>query len=212
MALKRRYPNPTDSDEIRLIAKCKELGVYAHCIGDLSMHSDEYPINDFVARYLAEEFKTLADPHLRLNVLIAISRPEYREVAMPLVVQTLRKDGGGHYGQMAANDLGRIATKDDVPTIENLLLDTNVGVSRSLIVPTYAKLAKKQGIATLRKLVYDPDTQSQALKHLSILGDTSIEPELQQLAKHPDSYHRAVARDALRRLAKKAVVKWKESS
>jgi HEAT repeat protein len=200
--VKRRYPPPDDPDEIRLIAKCKELGVEVWRLGDFGRSPESHVMTEDIAVLLSKEADQVGDKFIASIIVEVLQHSAFRETALQAAVRVLRKAGGEFHGQIAANSIDRLVTSKDTTLVAQLILDPKLGASRSLLVPTYARIARKSGIAVLRKLVSDPETRSDALKHLSILGDTSIEPELRELAKHPDSYHRKIARDAIARVEK----------
>lgn len=203
MRPKRKY-TPTDPDEIRLVEKCKELGVVVESLYDfvpLSYRENIKPTKAIVDMLLAEVDHVTAE-NMKAVIYSAVSVPEFHDAVMPVLVRTAMQDNDSPLKQPIFNDIEKIALESDSEAIGKLLLDNRVGSARSLLVPTYARIARKSGIPVLRKAVGDPVIRSQALKHLSILGDVSIEPELQDLAKHPDSFHRKIARDALKRIEK----------
>jgi HEAT repeat protein len=198
--VKHRYPPPDDPDEIRLIAKCKEMGVDVWRLCEFVESPEKHAMTEDIAVLLARELGHVSDKSIQSTIVGALQHSAFPGIALQAALEILHKEGGAPFGQMAANSINRLVTSKDAALLAELILDPKLGASRSLLVPTYARIARKSGIDVLRKLVDDLETRSDALKHLSILGDTSIEPELRELAKHSDSYHRKIARDALARV------------
>jgi hypothetical protein len=159
-------------------------------------------------RELAEIFaRHLWKPHpdrVLEGLMFAGAWLETKDLFLAPVVAILRKHGDSFLGQSAANALLTMADKSDTELFKDLIMDKSVGVSRSLLIDGYAKLAKKDAIPALRANVTDPIVRSYVLKNLSKLGDQTIRGDLIELAKHPDAYHRKIARDSLARLDKKA--------
>lgn len=200
--MKHRYPAADDPDEIRLIAKCKALGVEVWRLYDFVESPGTHVMTEDIAVLLSKEVGKVTDKSIQSTIVKALRHSVFPAVALQAALDILHRERGEPFGQMAANSVDRLVTPKDTKLVAQLLLDPKLGASRSLLVPAYARIAKKSGIDVLRKLVSDAETRSEALKELSILGDTSIEPELRELAKHPDAYHRKIARDALARVEK----------
>jgi HEAT repeat protein len=195
-------PAPTNPEELRLIEACKAHGADVWTLYDFVQRNEKFPMNEEIAKILSREVVHVKDKHVKAIVIEAMSWPQFRAIVMPALAKVLRTDGHTLAGQTAANAISRIASKVDAALVAELILDKSVGESRSLMMAKYAQIARKSGICVFRSLVLDPETRSYALKQLSILGDVSIEPELRELAQHPDSYHRKIARDALKRIEK----------
>jgi hypothetical protein len=206
MTSRNRLP-PSHPDENVLVAKCQKLGAPISRLDDFRMfneyrsHPDKLvPMSVAIASMLANELANLKFANVRHIVMHVIAQPEFRKEVLQPIVEELLRDGKDYHGQPAANALDKIVIPDDSGVIAELLLNKEIGDARALLVSTYARIAKKSGIPVLRKIVDDAVTRSEALRCLSILGDITIEPNLLELAKHPDSYHRKIARDALKRV------------
>jgi hypothetical protein len=196
-----QYP-PASEEELDIIEKCHKLGVKVPRLGSFMDQSKKYPITDEIAKLFAEELGKNHDWHLLAVIMQVGVTSKYRDIMLEPVVKVLRRKGVELARDGAINALDKLAVLQDAPLIADLLRDKNIGEDRILLVPIYARLAKKAAIPVLRKAVDDPDTMTYALHHLSILGDTSIENELLDLAKHPDAWRRKIARDALKRVEK----------
>jgi hypothetical protein len=194
-------PPPID-EELRLIGGCKLLGSKINRLWDYVRNNKPIQISENVVRYLANELDNIQDKSVWATAMQAIARPEYREIVLLPISRNLRREGQTVWGQRAANDLAKIIQPQDIELIVNLLRDRSITDARALLVSQYARIAKKSAIPVLRSLVDDPETRTEALKSLSKLGDITIEYELLELAKHPDSYHRKIAREALARVEK----------
>jgi hypothetical protein len=156
-------------------------------------------IAEVFAKHLAK-----SHPHMVLQGLMSAGAwYTTRNLFMPPVLKILREKGDSYLGQGAANALLRMADYSDANLFAELIADKLVGGSRSLLIEGYAKLAKQKAIPLLRASTFDPVLRSEALKALSKLGDQTMRGELEKLAQHPDSYHRKIARDGLKRLDKK---------
>ncbi len=198
---RNQYP-PASREELDIVAKCKKLGVNVPRLGCFMDERKKYPITDAIAELFADELGKEHDRHLLAVIMQVGITPKHRDVFLEPISSILRKSGNSLGKDRAINALTKIALPQDAPLVADLLQNQEIGDERSLLIPTYVRLAKKAAIPVLRKIANDPHTRSVALHHLSILGDTTIENELKELAKHPDSWHRKIARDALKRVEK----------
>jgi hypothetical protein len=198
---RNQYPPPSKA-ELEIIEKCHKLGVKVPQLGSFMDQRKKYPVTDGIAKLFAEELGKKHDWHLLAVIMQVGVTPKHRDIMLMPIVNVLRKAEKSLLNDTAINALGDIVLPRDAPIVADLLRDKNIGEDRILLVPIYARLAKKAAIPVLRKAVDDPDTMTYALHHLSILGDTSIENELLGLAKHPDAWRRKIARDALKRVEK----------
>jgi hypothetical protein len=190
---------PSD-EETRIIERCREHGVIVPYIYVFAENKKQFKLTEEIAKILADEIGKNHDQHLLMMLMMAAAAPAFRSIVLDPIAKVIRREGENGVGQCAVNALDKVVSQEDIALVESLLRDKAVEGSRSLLVPIYARIAKKAAIPVLRLIMNDPDVHSYALKHLSILGDTTIEPELRALAKHPDSYHRQIARDALKRV------------
>jgi hypothetical protein len=202
--MKRENPPVTDPEELRIVQECKVLGVQVDRLYDFTplSYRPHKKMNSAIAKMLAMELERVKSKNLRAVIAGAGQDIEFKEIFFPALIRTIKRDKSDFVVQMAINDLGKIASQNDSVVVADLLLNTEIGGSRSLLIPTYVRIARKSGIPVLRKLVQDPETRSYALKELAKLGDATIEADLRELLKHPDSYHRKIARDALKRVEK----------
>jgi hypothetical protein len=198
---RNQYP-PASREELEIVKKCKKLGVNVPHLGYFMDKREKYPVTDAIAKLFAEELGKDHDWNLLAVIMQVGVSFQHRDVMLEPVVKVLHKKGAELARDGAINALDKIALPKDAPLIADLLQDKEIGDERMLLVPIYARIAKKAAIPVLRKIVDDPHTRSIALHHLSILGDTTIENELRELIKHPDSWHRKLARDALKRVEK----------
>jgi hypothetical protein len=195
---------PPGAEEQAIIDRCKLLGVDVNHLGDFISYSYKkgVDINEPIAKLFADELDKNHDKNLIAILMHAGESPEFRDIMLPAIVKVLRREGDNYTGGDAINSLNRITLPKDSPLIGELLLEKNIGGQRGMLVPIYARLARKSAIPILRKAIRDPDTHVLSLHHLSILGDTTIAHELLQLSNHPDAWRRKIARDGLKRVEK----------
>jgi hypothetical protein len=194
------YP-PASQGELDIIEKCLALGTKLQRLDDFMHPRGKIPMNENIAKLFAAELEAPHDDHLHAIILQVGVVPEFRDIYLGPVVNLLKKKKNSVFTGRAINALMRIVTPQDAPLVAELLLDKDLR-DRGLLIPTYARLAKKSAIPVLRKLVGHADTSTYALHHLSILGDVSIENELLELNKHADAWRRKIARDGLKRIEK----------
>jgi hypothetical protein len=199
--MRNQYPPPSP-EEIEIVKKCEQLGVKVNYIYDFVQNRKKYVVNEKIAELFANELRKAHDKSLLSILMSAGALSAFREIMLPPIVTILRREGIKHLGQVAANELVRIAQKQDSELLASLLLDKNVGGTRTLLMRTYARIAKKTAIPVLKRLVDDPETYIYALHHLSILGDITIDHHLKKLSENPDGEFRKIARDALKRVEK----------
>ena len=183
---------------------CTEIGVKIDSPWDLVGKNGDDLWSMEIAKIFARHLHKPYPPFVLEGLILAGCCLETRDIFLEPVLKIIKENGNNYLGQIATNGLLRMAIASDEIFIRDLILDKSIGVSRSLMVEGYAKLAKQRAVIPLRTLVSDPEVRSNVLKALSKLGDQSIRGELQILATHEDSYHRKIARDALARLDKKA--------
>jgi hypothetical protein len=200
----KKKHEPTDPDEIRLIQQCKQLGAEVTSLYDFVplSYRENVKITRPIVEMLLAEVDTVSQRNIRSVIYQAVSIPDFHDIVFPFLVNASLDEGNNVPKDFIFNDIESIALKSDAEAVGKLLLDRRAGKSRSLLIPLFAKLAKKNAIPVLLKCVGDPATRTYALKHLSMLGDISIEPDLIELAKSENSFFRKTARDALVRVKK----------
>lgn len=199
-----RNPKAEEQANSEIARDLANVGVTAGSPWDLVGSGGDKPWSTEAAQVLANH---LTKPHPQFvlqGIILAGCWLETRNLFFDTVVRILRENGCSILGQVAANGLLRMAKKDDAEIMRSLIMDKSVGESRGLLIEGYGRFAKQGAIPTLRANIHDPDVRSEVLKALSKLGDQSIRGELLELCKHPDSFHRKIARDALARLDNKA--------
>lgn len=197
-----QYSRPTDPDEIRIVKFWNEKGVRIRRLQHLVDLPELMTIE--IAESLAREIPFLKNEISKVVAMSACSQPQFHDIILPTLVTIAKQSEGKSHlmSSMVANDLIKVIRKEDAPIIGDLLLDKNFGIERGMLVPFYTRFAKKNGIPTLLKYAEDNETKVEALKALSMLGETSIKPQLEILANDPNSHYRKIARDGLKRLEK----------
>jgi hypothetical protein len=182
---------------------CAALGYQIESPWDYVGSQSKYPWTREVAEVFARHLRLAYPPRVLEGLMFAGSWLETKDLFFEPVLTILRKNGDNHLGQSAVHALLKMIQRSDVDLLRDLIMDKTLGVSRSLLVEGYAKLAKKEAIGTLRANISDPVVRVEALKELSKLGDQAIRSELQELLKHSHSEFRKIARDGLSRLDEK---------
>jgi HEAT repeat protein len=202
--MKRDYSNysPRSSEEINLIDQCKLEGVEVPLIWAFIREPEHYQVTEAIAQLFAKKILQVRDETLAITMMQAIGNLQFRELVLQPSLSMIRRHAATRGGEAGVGVLYKIALPKDAPQIADLLLDKKIGSLRSLLIPVYAKIAKKSGMPILRRMLSDPNTRTYALKHLSLLGDTTIEPELLELAKSDNPFFRKTANDALKRVYK----------
>ena len=192
-------------EEQDIVAKCKVLGVDVAHPADFISYSYRagVPMPEVVAKLYASELERDHDKNLIAIMMQAGAVPQFREIMLPAIVKVMLREGDNHTTGFAINALGEIVLPADSALVAELLLTKKIGGKRILLISTYTRIAKKTAIPVLRKLVLDQDTRAYALKALAKLGDISIEHELRELLKSPESFHREIARAALKQVEKR---------
>jgi hypothetical protein len=197
-----QYSPATDPAEIRIVDYCKSKGLAITSIQNL-VDSPELMTTEIV-EYLISEFQNFIETNMKACAIRACSRPQFHDFIFGELVTLAKED---HLDQpivegAVTNGIINTALKQDAPVIGELLIGQNLGTYRAGFVSLYAKLARKKAKPILFKCVADPVLKAEALKALSILGETSIEAELVALLQHEKPGYREIARAALKRVEK----------
>lgn len=182
---------------------CANIGVKIESPWDFTGGKNGALWSDAVAEVFARH---LSRPHPRVvleGLMFAGSWLETKDMFLVPVLRILRENGKNFLGQAAANALLRMMQPGDEALMESLILDQAVGSSRALLVPGFAKRARKTAIHPLRSLVKDKDVRNVVLKELAKLGDQTVRGELVEAATHSDPYVRKIGRDGIARLDKR---------
>jgi hypothetical protein len=201
------YPPATDPAEIRIVSFCNSRGLAINRIQHL-INSPELMTTE-IAEYLVSEFPNFVDANMKASAIHACSLPQFHDLIIDELVALAKADLSGqplHEQRLiegtVSNCIINTAQKQDASKIGEILLGQTLDTYRSMLVPLYAKLARPNAKPILFKCVNDPVLKAQALKALSILGETSIEAELVALSRHEKSGYREIARAALKRVEK----------
>jgi hypothetical protein len=202
ISIYHQYTPATDPAEISIVNYCNSRGLAIIRIQQL-INSPELMTTEIV-KHLISEFPNFIDPNMKASAISACSRPQFHDLIFDELVTLAKED---HSSQPiveldVTNGIFNTAQKQDAPIIGEILLGQNLGKERSLLVSLYVKLARKNAKPILFKCIDDPVVKAEALKALSILGETSIEAELVALSRHKLSGYRAIARAALKRVEK----------
>jgi hypothetical protein len=201
-----RYRNENEEKraDYAISKDCAAIGIKIESAWDLVGSKGDHLWSREIAEVFAKHVIKPYPPIVIEGLIFAGAWLETKDLFFNPVLKILRANGTNSLGQSAANALLKMIEPHDESVLREQILDQSVGVSRNLLIAGYAKLAKKNAIETLQKILNDEEVRLEALKSLSMLGDQSIRPKLQLILKHSDSYFRKIARDALVRLDKKA--------
>jgi hypothetical protein len=147
-------------------------------------------------------------PYIVMEGLIfALAKPEARPFVFERILTMLRENGEDHIGSSAANAVMRMLMPSDVQLVEDLVLDTKLGNVSAFFIPQYVKFKRKGAIPVLRQLLAGSVKACiiDAARSLATLNDQASKSKLELLVENSDADIRKSARDAMKRLGKKAI-------
>jgi hypothetical protein len=198
--------------EAAIAKDCARLGVMISSpwdfVGNDSLEGkvvklDDPKVMELLSRHLDNEYPVV----IMRGLIFALAKLEARPFAFEKMLTLLRKHNESSNGQDAANAVMRMLMPSDVQLVEDLVLDTKLGNVSAFFIPQYVKFKRKGAIPVLRQLLAGSVKACiiDAARSLATLNDQASKSKLELLVENSDADIRKSARDAMKRLGKKAI-------
>lgn len=148
------------------------------------------------ARVSAEERE-----RLREGIVRALSVPEARPVAAPLLIDQFQQVADPTLRWVIGNALGVVADDTVFDRVAELAMQTKYGTARQMVVLGFARSKKPEAVPLLVELLDDDDVAAHAAIALGRLKATEARPALERQLENPRPLVRREARKALARLS-----------